>query len=64
MARLHPIPQAGKDLHKFPKVDVLVSTVTKKITIPIEGGAALKDVKAAFRSMLWLYRLPFVGPIY
>lgn len=43
MTRLYPI-LSEKDLLKLSKVGTLVSTV-KKTTIPVKGGAVLKDMQ-------------------
>nr|XP_033819654.1 uncharacterized protein LOC117369327 [Geotrypetes seraphini] len=39
----HPIPEEDRDTLKLPVVDAVVSVISKRHTVPVEGGAALKD---------------------
>ncbi|XP_029457215.1 uncharacterized protein LOC115091243 [Rhinatrema bivittatum] len=41
---LYSLDTVVRELLRFPKVDVLVCAVSKQMTIPMEGGAAFKDV--------------------
>ncbi|XP_030062722.1 MBT domain-containing protein 1 [Microcaecilia unicolor] len=45
MSRLYPVPEADKALLKLPVVDAVVSAVTKRNTVPVDGGMALKDTQ-------------------
>ncbi|XP_029448605.1 uncharacterized protein LOC115086312 [Rhinatrema bivittatum] len=45
MEKLYPLPEDFLDLVRFPKVDSAVSAVTKRTTIPVTGGTALRDTQ-------------------
>lgn len=52
MSCLYPVPSWEKKLLWLPKVHALVIAVTKKTTIQVEGGAALKDLQDKKLEML------------
>ncbi|XP_029452565.1 uncharacterized protein LOC115088435 [Rhinatrema bivittatum] len=45
MDKLYPLPEDVLELLRLPKLDSAVAAVTKKTTIPVTGGTALKDIQ-------------------